>query len=225
MVRYSDMWQEKNNLLYQKFTFKDFSEAFDFIEKIAAIAKNEDHHPDFKSSFNTVEVWLTTHSAGKITEKDKQFAQKIDDIIQEKAQVTEASLSTAKLFTDGGSRGNPGPAATGVVILDMEDNVVKKSSQYLGHTTNNQAEYRALKQGLELAKSLGINELSVYMDSELIVRQITGIYKIKNSDLMPVYNEIKKLESDFSNITFTHIPRAMNKLADEMVNKCLDAQK
>jgi ribonuclease HI len=129
------------------------------------------------------------------------------------------------LFTDGGSRGNPGPAATGIVIVDMEDNVVKKSSNYLGITTNNQAEYQALCEGLQLALSLGVKELSVYMDSELIIKQINGFYKIKNADLKPHYDKVQNLVKEFTKITFTHVPRAMNKLADEMVNKCLDSQK
>lgn len=216
------MWQEKNNSLYQKFKFKDFEEAFSFIERIAGIAKELNHHPQFKSDHNQVEVWLSTHSEGKITVKDKEFAQKIDGIIGSKTSEEQLSLDTAKLFTDGGSRGNPGPSATGVVILDLEDNVVKKSSQYLGVTTNNQAEYQALKEGLELAGTIGIKELAVYMDSELIVKQINGIYKIKNPDLLPVYKDVKSLAENFQKISFTHVPRALNKLADEMVNKCLD---
>ncbi len=218
------MWQEKNNSLYQKFTFKNFDEAFEFIEKVAAIAKEANHHPEFKSNYNIVEVWLTTHSAGGVTQKDKEFTQKIDAIFDKKSDKKEGGLSIAKLFTDGGSRGNPGPAATGVVLLDMEDNVVKKSSKYLGETTNNQAEYQALQEGLELAASIGVKELEVYMDSELIVKQINGLYKIKNLDLKPLYDEVKKLASGFSKITFTHVPRAMNKLADALVNECLDSQ-
>lgn len=218
------MWQEKNNSLYKKFTFKDFDEAFDFIEQVSAIAKTENHHPDFKSSYNIVEVWLTTHSEGGVTEKDKEVAQKIDAILTKNPVVAPIGLEEAKLFTDGGSRGNPGPAATGVIILDMEDNVVKKSSKYLGETTNNQAEYQALLEGLGLALELGVKKLEVYMDSELIVKQINGIYKIKNVDLKPHYDEIKKLAERFERVSFTHVPRAMNKLADEMVNKCLDSQ-
>jgi ribonuclease HI/pterin-4a-carbinolamine dehydratase len=219
------MWQEKDNSLYQKFSFKDFEEALDFIGKVAEIAREENHHPDIKNSYNTVELWLTTHSAGGVTEKDQKFVQKIDKILAKKAEKTASGPAIAKLFTDGGSRGNPGPAATGIVIVDMEDNVVKKSSNYLGITTNNQAEYQALCEGLQLALSLGVKELSVYMDSELIIKQINGFYKIKNADLKPHYDKVQNLVKEFTKITFTHVPRAMNKLADEMVNKCLDSQK
>lgn len=216
------MWQKKDNALYRKFEFNDFDEAFDFIKKIADLARRVNHHPEFKNKYNEVEVWLTTHSVGGVTEKDQKFAQKIDGFITSKADNKTPELTVAKLFTDGGSRGNPGPAATGVVILDIEDNVVKKSSQYLGETTNNQAEYQALLEGLNLAESLGINELAVYMDSELIVRQVNGLYKIKNKDLKPLYEQVNKSASRFKEITFTHVPRAMNKLADELVNYTLD---
>lgn len=216
------MWQEKNNSLYQKFSFKDFDEAFNFIEKLAALAKGANHHPEFKSNYNEVEVWLTTHSEGKVSSKDKEFAQKIDAVLAKKPTKNQQILNHAKLFTDGGSRGNPGPSATGVVLLDMEDNVVKKSSKYIGETTNNQAEYQALKEGLELAKSLGASELEVYMDSELIVKQINGLYKIKKPELIPLYHEVKVLEKKFQKISFTHVPRAMNKLADALVNETLD---
>ena len=219
------MWQEKDNSIYQKFGFKDFDETFGFISKVAEIAKRENHHPEIKFSYNTAEIWLTTHSAGSVTEKDQKFVQEIDKILGKNAEKPTSGLVQAKLFTDGGSRGNPGPAATGVVILDMENNVVKKSSNYLGETTNNQAEYQALLEGLQLAESLGIKELSVYMDSELIVKQINGIYKIKNADLKPHYDKVQDLAGRFKEVTFTHVPRAMNKLADEMVNRCLDSQK
>ncbi len=216
------MWQEQNNTLYKKFVFKDFDEAFELIKKIADHAKEVNHHPEFTSSYNEVEVWLTTHSEGVVTSKDKEFAQKIDTFLTVKSDLKHSNVEKAKLFTDGGSRGNPGPSATGVIILDMEDNVVKKSSQYLGETTNNQAEYQALKEGVTLAASMGIDELEVYMDSELIVKQINGLYKIKNPDLKPLYEDIKSKSKSFSKITFTHVPRAMNKLADALVNETLD---
>jgi 4a-hydroxytetrahydrobiopterin dehydratase len=80
------MWQEKDNSLYQKFSFKDFDEAFDFIGKVADIAREENHHPDIKNSYNTVELWLTTHSAGGVTEKDQKFVQKIDKILAKKSR-------------------------------------------------------------------------------------------------------------------------------------------
>jgi ribonuclease HI len=134
-------------------------------------------------------------------------------------------ITRAKLFTDGGSRGNPGPSALGWVIYDMQDEVIKKDGYYLGITTNNQAEYQALKVGLEEAKKLGIRELEVYMDSLLVVNQMKGIFKVKNRDLWPIHGAAKDLTEQFKQVTFTHVPRELNKMADTMVNECLDAQK
>ena len=134
-----------------------------------------------------------------------------------------SSLKEAKLYTDGGSRGNPGPSALGFVICDMEENVVKKESKYLGITTNNQAEYQGVKDGLEACHDLGIREVHVYMDSMLVVNQMKGIFKVKNRDLWPIHQSTKDLLPNFSHVTFTHIPRELNRQADSMVNECLDA--
>lgn len=135
------------------------------------------------------------------------------------------SLDNAKLFTDGGSRGNPGPSAIAFVISKMDDSVVEKSGQYIGETTNNQAEYQALKSGLKSAQALGVKNLMVHMDSELVIKQINGLYKIKNAELMPHYNEIKDLAGQFDKITFNHVPRALNAQADKEVNRILDEHK
>jgi ribonuclease HI len=132
-------------------------------------------------------------------------------------------IKKAKLYCDGGSRGNPGPSAGGYVILDMENNVVKSNGKYLGITTNNQAEYHSLKGGLEMALELEARELDVYMDSMLVVNQMKGIFKIKNRELWPIHDAITKLLPGFQSITFTHIPRELNSLADSVVNETLDA--
>ncbi len=145
----------------------------------------------------------------------------IDDFAATKKS---SALSTAKLYADGGSRGNPGPSASGYVILDMEDNVVKNEGVYVGVTTNNQAEYKALIFGLHAAIEMGISNLHVYMDSLLVVNQVQGIWKLKNADLMPLHAEIKTLIPQFEQVKIAHVPRALNKLADAMVNECLDAQ-
>lgn len=130
-----------------------------------------------------------------------------------------------KIYTDGGSRGNPGPSAGGFVILDMNNNVVRKSGKYLGITTNNQAEYHSLKGGIEAARDMGIDRVHVFMDSLLVINQMKGIYKIKNRDLLPIHQAIKQIISVFKEIDFTHVPRELNKLADAIVNETLDGQK
>jgi ribonuclease HI len=129
----------------------------------------------------------------------------------------------ARLYADGGSRGNPGPSASGYVILGADGEVLDERGIYLGITTNNQAEYQALKSGLDAALVLGIRDVHVYMDSLLVVNQILGIFKIKNRDLWPIHDSIKELAKLFRSISFTHVPRELNKAADRMVNKALDA--
>lgn len=129
-----------------------------------------------------------------------------------------------KLYADGGSRGNPGHSASGYVLLDMDDNIILKSGVYLGITTNNQAEYQALRFGLEEAKKIGASEVDVYMDSLLVVNQMKGIFKVRNRDLWPIHDAIKTLVSHFKSVRFTHVPRELNKLADGEVNETLDAE-
>lgn len=131
-------------------------------------------------------------------------------------------LLEAKLYADGGSRGNPGPSASGFAIMNMDDQVVVKKGVYLGVTTNNQAEYQALKLGLEEARAMGIRELHVYMDSLLVVNQMLGRFKVKNRDLWPIHDSIKQLVPSFGRLSFTHIPRELNKIADGAVNEALD---
>lgn len=219
------MWQKKDDYLYKKFEFKDFSEAFGFISQVAGLAEQQNHHPKILSDYNAVEVWLTTHSKNAVTEKDESLAAAIDKLSSPPEDSGErAQLTEAKLFTDGGSRGNPGPSALGYVIYNFEDEVIKKDSKYLGVITNNQAEYLGLKVGLEACLELGVVTLEVYMDSLLVINQVKGLFKVKNADLMPINAEVRALAGKFETISFTHVPRAMNKLADTMVNECLDAQ-
>lgn len=131
-------------------------------------------------------------------------------------------VSEVSLYTDGGSRGNPGPSASGYVILDMENTVLIHKGMYLGVTTNNQAEYQALKLGLEEAQRLRATIVHVYMDSMLVVNQMKGIFKVKNRDLWPIHDAITMLIPHFKKVTFTHVPRELNKAADKEVNEALD---
>lgn len=134
------------------------------------------------------------------------------------------AIQQMKLYSDGGSRGNPGPSASGYVLLNMDDVIIKKSGIYLGITTNNQAEYQALKLGMEEALKLNVRELHVYMDSLLVINQMKGIFKVKNRDLWPIYQSIKDLSQKFNHVEYQHVPRELNKLADAEVNEVLDAE-
>jgi len=128
-----------------------------------------------------------------------------------------------KLFSDGGSRGNPGPSACGYVLMNMNDEVVRQNGLFLGVTTNNQAEYQSLKLGLEAALDAGVQILHVFMDSTLVVNQMKGIYKVKNQDLVPVNREANELVKRFTAVVFTYVPREHNRQADAIVNKVLDS--
>jgi ribonuclease HI len=132
------------------------------------------------------------------------------------------NLKKVKLYADGGSRGNPGPSASGYAILNMNDKIVVKKGVYLGVTTNNQAEYQALKLGLEEAKRTHAQIVYVYMDSLLVVNQMLGIFKVRNRDLWPIHDAIQKLVKEFQEVSFTHVPRVLNKIADAAVNETLD---
>jgi ribonuclease HI len=134
-------------------------------------------------------------------------------------------MSHFLLYTDGGSRGNPGPSATGVVIKDQTGNVLAAYGEYLGIQTNNIAEYSALLSGLTRAKQLGATQVDCILDSELIVKQMNGIYRVRNPELQKIFVKIYNLRQQFKSVTFRHILRAGNKEADAEVNKTLDAAK
>jgi ribonuclease HI/pterin-4a-carbinolamine dehydratase len=228
------MWQKVDNQLYKKFVFKDFAEAFGFLQRVAVEAERLNHHPKISNKWNEVELWLNSHETDAITEKDHQLAAAIDIVhkpsnmplaLDDGKLTTELpELKEIKLYADGGSRGNPGHSASGYVLMDMNDNIILKSGVYLGITTNNQAEYQALKFGLEQASKLGAREVHAYMDSLLVVNQMKGIFKVRNRDLWPIYEAIKELAASFKKVTYQHIPRALNTLADAEVNTTLDAE-
>lgn len=126
-----------------------------------------------------------------------------------------------KLFTDGGARGNPGPAAIGGVLYD-DNKIIASFSECIGETTNNQAEYQALIKGLELALSYDVQELNCYLDSLLVVKQLNREYKVKDKELAKIFVKIYNLTLKFKKITFNHIGREDNTEADALVNKALD---
>jgi len=126
------------------------------------------------------------------------------------------------LFTDGGARGNPGPAAAGVVLKDADGNVLKELGIFLGTTTNNEAEYKALISGLKTVVEAEVKEVLCILDSELIVKQLKGAYRVKSPTLKILFDEVKALEKNFTRIGYKHVPRAKNKHADRLVNEVLD---
>lgn len=223
------MWQETKHGLYKQFNFENFKQAWAFMTQVAELAEEFQHHPRWENEWSVVQVWLITHEGGKkITDKDRQMAEGIDALYNHERPQDEKMADAGvhpdkvKLFGDGGSRGNPGPSASGFVILDMEDNVLVDEGMYLGVTTNNQAEYTSLRLGLEECLKMGVREVQVYMDSLLVVNQMKGVFKVKNRDLWPIHDAIKKLAAKFDHVSFSHVPREFNKLADAAVNRALD---
>lgn len=197
------------------------------IEKRLGDIKEQDYigHEKFKSQDHMLQAYQHYYGP-QVTLNTPVKIVHFSLLSKAEAEITTklAELKQAKLYADGGSRGNPGPSASGFVVFDMHNNIVVEKGIYLGVTTNNQAEYQALKFGMEQAVKMGISELHVYMDSMLVVNQMKGIFKVKNRDLWPIHDAIKGLSQHFKSITYTHVPRAFNKDADRMVNEALDAQ-
>ena len=129
----------------------------------------------------------------------------------------------ARLFTDGGARGNPGPAAYGFVLEAEDGALLAAKGEAIGRATNNVAEYRGLVEGLREALELGVREVEVVSDSELLVRQMTGVYRVKNEALKELSLEAAALGRRFARVRYTAVRREHNELADRLVNEALDA--
>lgn len=130
----------------------------------------------------------------------------------------------ATLRTDGGARGNPGPAGAGFVLEAEDGAVIAQGGRYLGEATNNVAEYEALIWGLETARQLGVRRLTVLSDSELVVRQVTGVYRVKHENLRPLFLRALDLLRAFPERDVRHVRRADNAAADRLVNEAIDVR-
>jgi len=127
------------------------------------------------------------------------------------------------VHVDGGARGNPGPAAIAAVVSDESGMIIHEAAETIGKATNNVAEYRALLLGIERAKELGANELELVGDSELVVKQVRGEYRVKDAGLRPLHSQAQKALGDFSEWQIRHVKREQNADADALVNQALDA--
>lgn len=156
-----------------------------------------------------------------IVEQEKITDQIVDLIIHN--DVPNTSEKRIIVYSDGGSRGNPGPSAAGYVVINNQQQVIDQGGEYLGITTNNQAEYHGVRLGLEKAHELGYTQVDFRVDSMLVVNQMNGVYKIKNRELWPIHERIRALMEKFEKVTFSHVRREFNQLADGMVNRTLDA--
>jgi len=131
-------------------------------------------------------------------------------------------MSLVRANVDGGARGNPGPAAIGVVLRDGDGRVLEEVGEKIGEATNNVAEYKALLRGIELAAAHGAGELELVGDSELVVRQVEGKYKVKNAGIKPLHAEVKRALAAFDSWSIQHVRRKNNADADRLVNEALD---
>ena len=173
---------------------------------------------------------LLTEAAGAVGDgelapvpKEKQPARGAGRPEQEGFLFAPADEARAlRIFTDGASRGNPGEAGIGVLVEDSSGNRLREIRRYLGKATNNQAEYTALLIGLQVCREMGAEDISVFADSELLVKQMKGEYKVKHPLLLPLYTEAKKLTSGLKKFRITHIPRAKNAHADALANEAID---
>lgn len=130
-----------------------------------------------------------------------------------------------KIYTDGGARGNPGPAGIGAVVYNEKGELILEVSEFIGNTTNNQAEYKAVVSVLEKITEFNPEEINFFLDSELVVKQLNGDYKVKNPALKPLFLKIKELTKDIKKLSFSHIRREFNKQADHLANLAMDKGK
>lgn len=131
-------------------------------------------------------------------------------------------MEQVRIFSDGASRGNPGPAGIGVVIVSPAGNSLAEVKEYLGVSTNNLAEYTALVRGLETALDLGARKVEIFSDSELLVRQVLGQYQVRSPILKPLHRQVLSLERRFAEFCIQHVPRSQNARADELANQAID---
>jgi ribonuclease HI len=161
----------------------------------------------------------------RIREGFQLSPEELQDLFQEVAEhYQDLEQGTWTLYCDGASRGNPGPAGAGALLMDPQGEIRARLSQYLGSTTNNVAEYQALLLGLREAHRLGVRKIKVFADSELLVRQLNGSYRVKAPHLLPLWQEAQKGLQSFETQAISHVPREENSQADGLANRAIDQQ-
>ncbi len=163
---------------------------------------------------------LTRERLGRLLEKIADNALNAKGAID--SSEVNSVLNRVRVYSDGAARGNPGPAGAGAVLVEPSGQIVDRLGKYLGIHTNNYAEYMGLLLGLRRARELGVREVEVFADSELMIRQLGGRYQVKSTSLRPLYQQALKLLNDFSRVKLVHLPREMNSAADEMSNRAID---
>jgi ribonuclease HI len=162
------------------------------------------------------------YSRAEQQERRRQRLQEADEAAEAAREEAAAPAPRTRLFCDGASRGNPGPAGAGAVIISPEGHIVAKVGKFLGDNTNNFAEYMGLILGLKRAKAMGIKDLEILSDSQLLIEQLNGNYAVKAENLKPLNEEARALLKAFPGATLRHVPREENEAADEMSNRAID---
>ena len=208
--------RDKQNRLILRKDFQTHDQLEHFLLFVSQLSKKTQQFPKVTYRKLTVTV--------RVREGMEEIMQALSNYFEKDNRDVDntTKITTAVLYCDGGSRGNPGPAATGYVILDQSGERIAQGGEYLGTTTNNQAEYKSLVHGLKRALDMGISSLAAYMDSQLVVRQITRQYKVRNQDILPIYKQSQKMIAQLEEFSINHVPRDSNKKADAMVNRLLD---
>ena len=159
----------------------------------------------------------------QVLEKFSLTRQELQDLFQKVADAyRRRETGYWRLYCDGASRGNPGPAGAGALLYDPGGQLKGQVSRYLGETTNNVAEYQALIFGLQLAREQGATRVQIFADSQLIVEQLRGSYRVKSPHLLPLWRQAKKELQNFEAHAISHVPRAENSLADDLANQGID---
>jgi ribonuclease HI len=159
----------------------------------------------------------------EVREEFRLTSEQLQELFQEVADhFRDLEEGVWSLYCDGASRGNPGQAGAGAVLIDGCGDIRGQYGEYLGQTTNNVAEYQGLLLGLKMARELGVKRMQVFADSQLLVRQLNRQYRVKAPHLLPLYNAAQQALKDFEIHAITHVPRELNHLADRLANAAID---
>lgn len=161
-------------------------------------------------------------SKEKLSKLLERAASLLEEAGSARPAVVPQAVPRLRVYSDGAARGNPGPSGAGAVLVEPSGQVVDRLGKFLGVQTNNYAEYMGLLLGLKRARELGVREVEVFADSELMIRQLGGRYQVKSPSLRPLYEEALRLLNDFMRVKLVHVPREMNTAADEMSNRAID---
>ncbi len=176
----------------------------------------------FQSLRDTVDLNALSAATGLDGKEIDAFFNRVEEQLWRTEVKAKGGLDFLRISVDGASRGNPGPAAAGVVLTDAEGTEIDAFGRVIGRATNNVAEYRALIFAIERAAQFGAKSIKILTDSELMERQVNGVYRVKNAKLIPLFEQVKKMLLDFDSWEIVSIPRKENAYADSLANQALD---